>query len=97
MQLFWSKCIWLWQVNNWKELHDHAQKYNAQLQQYNSKLQDDLQATSSGLRDAQVRHTSLWVCGMCTLWARRACDVGLSATGGLQLSGPHVHPACIPA
>ena len=37
------------------ELHQHAQKYNSQLQEYNSKLQGDLQSSSSQLKQLNVR------------------------------------------
>ena len=42
------------QVAAQTELHQHAQKYNSQLQEYNSKLQTDLQGVSEQLRLLQV-------------------------------------------
>jgi hypothetical protein len=45
------------QVATQSELHQHAQKYCAQLQDYNGKLQSDSQALADSLRTMQVRCT----------------------------------------
>lgn len=42
------------QVTTQRGLHEQAQHYNSQLQQYNGKLQEDLQASGAALREAQV-------------------------------------------
>jgi hypothetical protein len=42
------------QVATQSELHQHAQKYCAQLQDYNGKLQSDSQALADSLRTMQV-------------------------------------------
>lgn len=44
------------QATNNSELHQHAQKYNAQLQEYNSKLQADLQSSSHELKRLTVSY-----------------------------------------
>lgn len=46
-------------MKSWKDMHNQAQKYNAQLQQYNGKLQDDLQVSATALREAQVAPNSV--------------------------------------
>ena len=43
------------QVTTPRGLHEQAQHYNSQLQQYNGKLQEDLQASGAALREAQAR------------------------------------------
>lgn len=42
------------QVTTQTELHHQAQKYNAQLQEYNGKLQDDLRLSAAQLQQLQV-------------------------------------------
>ena len=42
------------QVASQTELHQHAQKYNAQLQEYNGKLQDDMRAAAEQLQQLQA-------------------------------------------
>ena len=44
------------QVTSQSELHQHAQKYNSQLQEYNGKLQDDLRVAAEQLHQLQVGH-----------------------------------------
>ncbi len=44
----------IFQVAAQMELHQHAQKYCAQLQDYNSRLQCDAQALTESLRSIQV-------------------------------------------
>ena len=61
MQGLQGQLVCAGQVKSWKDMHDQAQKYNAQLQQYNGKLQDDMQASATALRDAQVASTPMLV------------------------------------
>jgi hypothetical protein len=50
------------QVATQVELHQHAQKYCAQLQDYNSKLQCDSQAANESLRLIQVTTLHFFLC-----------------------------------
>jgi hypothetical protein len=41
------------------ELYQHAQKYNSQLQEYNGKMQAELQAANESMGKVQARHALL--------------------------------------
>lgn len=49
-----SEWLWCLQAENVSELYQHAQKYNSQLQEYNGKLQNDLQGSADQVRQLTV-------------------------------------------
>ena len=49
-----SDALCVLQVHSLSDLHQQAQKYNAQLQEYNGKLQQEISSASQGLMKLQV-------------------------------------------
>ena len=54
------------QTKSMTELYQHAQKYNSQLQEYNTKMQAELQAANESVVRVQV---GLWGQALCTTCA----------------------------
>ena len=59
------------QVRSLSDLHQQAQKYNAQLQEYNGKLQQEISSASQGLMKLQVRQLATLM--VCHVYPSAAC------------------------
>lgn len=66
-----SDSLCVLQVHSLSDLHQQAQKYNAQLQEYNGKLQQEISSASQGLMKLQVR--SLATFTVCHAYLIAAC------------------------
>ena len=66
-----SDALCVLQVRSLSDLHQQAQKYNAQLQEYNGKLQQEISSASQGLMKLQVR--LLATLTVCRAYLSAAC------------------------
>ena len=66
-----SDSLCVLQVHSLSDLHQQAQKYNAQLQEYNGKLQQEISSASQGLMKLQVRSLATYT--VCHAYLIAAC------------------------